>query len=244
MPDSPNKKRFKNVLFIDVKTVAGAASFDELDPRMQQHWEQKISRYKNEEPWTTAEWYANRASYYAEFGKIVCVGIGGLFWDDDDQPHLKIKVLADAPEEAILTEFSQIIGKYPPKDLILCAHNGKEFDYPYLCRRMVAHGLPLPLPLQIAGKKPWDIPHQDVLEQWQFGDKRHYVALDLLAVALNVPTEPLPWSGDQTSFVYHQEGDMEHIRQYTKLSVEMLVQVYLKMAGIPLVAAGHVVISE
>lgn len=244
MPAIATKKRFKNLLFIDVKTVAGAASFNHVDARMQQHWESKISRYKNEEPWTTAEWYANRASYYAEFGRIVCIGVGGLYWDDDDQPHLKIKTLTDDHEATILTEFSQITARYPPKELTLCAHNGKEFDYPYLCRRMVAHGIELPLPLQLTGKKPWEIPHLDMLEQWQFGDKRHYIALDLLAAALNVPTEPLPWSGDKTSFVYHQEGGLERIRQYTEQSIEMLVQVYLRLTNAPLVAAGHVVLSE
>ncbi|MBC8156147.1 MAG: ribonuclease H-like domain-containing protein [Bacteroidetes bacterium] len=237
-------KKLKNLLFIDVKTVAGVASFEQLDARMQQHWESKISRYKNEEPWTTAEWYANRASYYAEFGKIICVGVGGVYWDDDDQPHLKIKTLANDQEEAILSEFSQIIARYPPKDLVLCAHNGKEFDYPYLCRRMVAHGIELPLPLQLTGKKPWEIPHLDMLEQWQFVDKRHYVALDLLAASLNVPTEPLPWSGDKTSFVYHQESDLERIRHYTEQSIEMLVQVYLHLTNTPLITAGHVVVSD
>ncbi len=244
MPTAVTRKRYKNLLFIDVKTVAGAASFGQLDARMQQHWVAKISRYKDEEPWTEAEWYANRASYYAEFGKIIGIGIGGVYWDDADQPHLKIKTLVGEDEQTILTDFNQIVARYPPKDLVLCAHNGKEFDYPFLCRRLVTHGLELPLPLQLTGKKPWEIPHLDILEQWQFGDKRHYVALDLLAAALGVPTQPLPWSGDKTSFVYYQDGDLETIRQYTEQSVEMLVQVYLQINNAPLIAAGHVVFSE
>lgn len=244
MAAAAQKKRFKNLLFIDVKTVAGSPDFARLTPRMQQHWTAKISRYKNEEPWTEAEWYANRASYYPEFGKIVCIGVGGIYWDDHEQPHLKIKTLTDADEAALLAEFSQIVARYPAKDLVLCAHNGKEFDYPFVCRRMVAHGLELPLPLQLTGKKPWEIQHLDLLEQWQFGDKRHYVSLDLLAATLDVPTEPLPWSGDQTSFVYYQDGNLDRIRPYTEQSVEMLVQVYLKMTNTSLISAKHVVVTD
>ena len=88
-------------------------------------------------------------------------------------------------------EFLTIINRYPPGELTLCAHNGKEFDFPYLCRRLMVNGLPLPHTLQISGKKPWEILHKDTLEQWQFGDKRHFVPLDLLAAVLNVPTRPL-----------------------------------------------------
>lgn len=238
-----NQKRFKNLLFIDVKTVAGAASFDKLDARMQRQWETKISRYKNEEPWTEAEWYANRASYYAEFGKIISIGIGGLIWSDDDAPRLKVKVLANDDELAILEEFNQIITRSKGTPTF-CAHNGKEFDYPYLCRRMVVHGLQLPEPLQLSGRKPWEIPHLDVLEQWQFGDKRHFISLDLLAAALNVPAEPLAWAGDQTSLVYHRDHDLSQIRHYTEQSVVMLAQVYLRIVGVPIVDADHVVFSD
>ncbi len=238
-----NQKRFKNLLFIDVKTVAGAASFDLLDSRMQRQWEAKISRYKDEEPWTVAEWYDNRASFSAEFGKIVSIGIGGLIWDDDDQPHLKVKVLTNDDELTILEAFNQIIGRYKGA-LTFCAHNGKEFDYPYLCRRMVVHSLTLPEPLQLSGRKPWEIPHHDVLEQWQFGDKRHFIPLDLLAAALHVPAEPLARPGDQTTFVYHRDHDLNQIWHYTEQSVVMLAQVYLRMLGVPVVEADHVLFSD
>lgn len=244
MPITSSKKRFRNLLFIDVKTVADAPTFSDLDPRMQRLWEAKIGRYRDEESWTVDEWYANRASYYAEFGRIICIGIGGLYWNDDDQPRLKIKTLADADEQTILEAFSQIITRKPSTELTLCAHNGKEFDFPFLCRRMLVHGLELPPTLRLSGKKPWDIPHQDVLEQWQFGDKRHFIPLDLLAATLQIPSEPLPWSGDQTSHIYYREGHLNRIRQYTEQSIEMLVQVYLRMAGATLIAAEHIVISE
>ncbi|GAB3246597.1 3'-5' exonuclease [Larkinella harenae] len=229
------KKRLKNLLFIDIKTVAGAPSYNDLDERIQQQWGQKSSYFQNEENWSAARWYDNRASYYAEYGKIVCIGIGGLYWDDDDNIFLKVKTLASDDELALLTEFVDIIEKYPANELILCAHNGKEFDYPYLCRRMLVHGLPLPATLRLSGRKPWDIPHQDVLEMWRFGDSRHFVPLDLLAAVLNLPTQPLELTGDQTSLVYYQKQGLKRVREYARSSIVTLVQVYLRLLGAPLV---------
>jgi 3'-5' exonuclease len=229
------KKRLKNLLFIDIKTIAGASSYDDLDERLQRQWEQKVSYYQSEESWSIAKWYDNRASYYAEYGKIVCIGIGGLYWDEDETPFLKVKTLADSDEKALLTEFIKLIEKYPSSELILCAHNGKEFDYPYLCRRMLVHGLHLPSALRLSGRKPWDIPHQDTLEMWRFGDSRHFVPLDLLAAVLNLPTQPLEWTGDQTSLVYYQNKELLRIRGYARESIVTLVQVYLRLVGAPLV---------
>ncbi len=241
---TPWKRRLKNYLFIDVKTVAAEPSFSKLDGRVQRLWEQKISRYQREEDWTVGEWYANRASYYAEFGKIVCLGIGGLYFDEDDQPHLKLKTLAGHDERELLGQFLDIVNHYPTGELTLCAHNGKDFDYPYLCRRILVNGLDLPAALQLSGRKPWEIPHQDTLERWQFGDKRYFIPLDLLAATLKVPAKTPEWTGDQTSFVYHEDGDLDRIRQYARDSIVMLVQVYLKMLGAPTIADDHIVTSE
>jgi len=234
------KKRLKNRLFIDVKTVAGSSSFDELDERLQRQWEQKVTYFGNEEGWSAAKWYDNRASYYAEYGKIICIGIGGLYWDDDDAPFLKAKTLYDDDEARLLRTFIDLIDKYPANELVLCAHNGKEFDYPYLCRRILVHGFELPATLRLSGRKPWDIPHQDTLEMWRFGDSRHYVPLDLLAAVLNLPTQPLKLTGDQTSLVYYQPQGMARIREYTRESIVTLVQVYLRLLGAPLVEEQHI----
>ncbi|MFC5411324.1 3'-5' exonuclease [Larkinella bovis] len=238
------KKRLKNLLFIDIKTVAGAPSYNELDERIRQQWGQKISYFQNEENWSAAKWYDNRASYYAEYGKIVCIGIGGLYWDDDDNIFLKVKTLANNDEAALLGEFINLIEKYPTNELILCAHNGKEFDYPYLCRRMLVHEHQLPATLRLSGRKPWDIPHQDVLEMWRFGDSRHFVPLDLLAAVLNLPTQPLELTGDQTSLVYYQKQGMAKVREYARASIVTLVQVYLRLLGAPLVEEQRITLLE
>ncbi|GAB3771642.1 3'-5' exonuclease [Spirosoma horti] len=238
------KRRLKNFLFIDLKTVAGEPSLLSVEPRLQRQWEEKSRFFKSDDELSAAGWYDRRASFFAEFGKIICIGVGGLFFDDDDKPHLKVKLLSNDDEQTLLNEFLVIVNRYPPGELTLCAHNGKEFDFPYLCRRLMVNGLPLPPALQISGKKPWEIPHRDTLEFWQFGDKRHFVPLDLLAAVLNVPTRPLEWTGDRTSEVYYREHDWPRIEQYARDSMVMLVQVYLKMVGAPLVADEHIVLSD
>ncbi|WP_128547134.1 ribonuclease H-like domain-containing protein [Larkinella soli] len=234
------KKKLKNLLFIDVKTVAGAPSFSDLDERLQRQWEQKISYFQNEEEWSTARWYDNRAANYAEYGKIVCIGIGGLYWDEGEAAYLKVKTLSGHDEAALLTEFIQLIEKYPANELILCAHNGKEFDYPFLCRRMLVHGLPLPSTLRLSGRKPWEIPHQDTLEMWRFGDTRHYVPLDLLATILNLPTPKSEPLDDQASLVYYQKQGLNRVRESAREAVVALVQVYLRLLGAPLVKEQNI----
>lgn len=240
----PWKRKLKNLLFIDLKTVAAEPAFEKVDPRLKRQWEQKAAYFRNDENWTVSDWYDNRASYYAEFGRVVCIGVGGLYWDDSDQPYLKIKTIADHDEHNVLDEFAQIVNRYPPNELVLCAHNGKEFDFPYVCRRLMVNGFPLPNALQLAGKKPWDIPHQDTLERWRFGESRHFVPLDLLAATLNVPAKPLDWTGDQTSLIYYQDRDLTKIRQYARDSIAMLVQVYLRMVGAPAVDENHIVQTD
>ena len=245
MPQSVSwKRRFKNFLFIDLKTVAAQPSLLSVEPRLQRQWEEKSRYFKSEDEISAAGWYDRRASFYAEFGKIICIGVGGLFFDDEQQAHLKIKLLSNDDEMTLLKEFLDIVNRYPPAELTFCAHNGKEFDYPYLCRRLMVNSLPLPPALQISGKKPWEILHKDTLELWQFGDKRHFVPLDLLAATLNVSSRPLEWTGDRTSEVYYREHDWPRIEQYARDSMVMLAQVYLRMMDAPLVADEHIIMSD
>jgi len=240
----PDRKRLKSTLFIDLKTVAGTARYNQLDPRLQRQWEQKISSFRKEENWSIQEWYDNRASYYAEYGKIICLAFGGLFWNDQDVPRLKVRTLFNEDERTLLQQVVQVIERYPADELSLCAHNGREFDFPYLCRRLLVNGLPLPQALQLSGRKPWENPHQDTLELWRFGDSRHFVPLEVLAAALDLPAEPLELTGDQVSRVYYQDGDVDGIRRYAQSSLVNLVQVYLRLTGLPTIEPANIVRAD
>jgi 3'-5' exonuclease len=208
------RKKAKNVLFIDIETVSAKASFDLLDERMQEQWERKAANIRNDDHVSPFDLFYRRAAIYSEFGKIICIGVGALYWNNtDEQPRFKVKSIAGDDERAILQEFKDLIEKYPQTQLILCAHNGKEFDFPYLCRR----------------KKPWEILHQDTLDMWRFGDYKSFAQLDLLAALFGIPSSKSDISGEDVTRVYYAEKDLARIRRYCKEDVVVLAQLWLRL---------------
>ncbi|MFB0946160.1 MAG: putative PolB exonuclease-like 3'-5' exonuclease [Spirosomataceae bacterium] len=222
-------RQLKSTLFIDIETVAQSANFEDVNERLQKHWERKASFLKNDDKLTAAEMYIDRAAIYAEYGKVICISFGG-FYEEDGELKLRVSSFCGDDEKQVLSDFVKIIEKHRAKNnLLLCAHNGKEFDYPYLCRRIVLNGMPLPAILQISGKKPWNIPHLDTLEMWKFGDYKHFTSLDLLAALFDIPSSKQEINGSMVSHTYHVDKDIEKINRYCLADVVVLAQLYLKM---------------
>jgi predicted PolB exonuclease-like 3'-5' exonuclease len=222
-------RQLKSTLFIDIETVAQSANFEDVNERLQKHWERKASFLKNDDKLTAAEMYIDRAAIYAEYGKVICISFGG-FYEEDGELKLRVSSFCGDDEKQVLSDFVKITEKHRAKNnLLLCAHNGKEFDYPYLCRRMVLNGIPLPSILQISGKKPWNIPHLDTLEMWKFGDYKHFTSLDLLAALFDIPSSKQEIDGSMVSHTYHVDKDIEKINRYCLADVVVLAQLYLKM---------------
>jgi hypothetical protein len=224
------RKRVKNLLLLDIETVASHASYDDLSERMQALWDKKASTLrKGEENPSSAEYFYERGAIYSEFGKIVCIAFGAFYPNEKDELAFKVRSISGHDEVKILLEFKSLIEKYPTDQLVLCAHNGKEFDFPFLCRRMLIHGIEIPRALQISGKKPWEILHQDTMELWKFGDYKSYTSLDLLAAVFEIPGSKNEMSGDQVTKVYYQENDLEKICRYCREDVVVLAQIYLRL---------------
>lgn len=225
-----------NILFIDLETVSGFADFSGLTPRMQGHWEKK-SRFvlrNYQDPISKEEvaaTYLDKAGIYAEFGKIVCISIGYIHTHTQE---LRLKSYYDDDERQLLTDFLDLINRHykdPAKNLV-CGHNIKEFDVPYLCRRLVINGMPLPNIFQLAGKKPWETKHLiDTLQLWKFGDLKHYTSLDLLAAIFDVDTPKDDIDGSMVGKVYWQDNDLKRIAHYCEKDVVTVAQVLLKMLG-------------
>ncbi|MEQ8812489.1 MAG: 3'-5' exonuclease, partial [Imperialibacter sp.] len=168
MADSTPKK----ILFIDIETVAGSQKFDELDPIWQKLWNKKaVSLSGGNDEVDAAEMYENRAAIYSEFGKVIVIGLGYFAFNEDKSVELRVTSLSNDDEHQLLTSFQKLMEQKFNQGYFLCAHNGKEFDYPYLCRRMTIHGIPLPDILRLEGKKPWEVPHLDTMEMWKYGDR-------------------------------------------------------------------------
>ncbi|WP_138482624.1 3'-5' exonuclease [Dyadobacter bucti] len=224
------KKRFKNFLLLDIETVAGFASYEQLPERMQKLWDKKaVSLKRGDETMSNAEYFYDRGAIYSEFGKIVCIAFGAFYWNERDEIAFKVSSFSGDDEVQLLLQFKALIEKYPADQLVLCAHNGKEFDFPFICRRMLIHCIEIPRALQISGKKPWEILHQDTMELWKFGDYKSYTSLDLLAAVFDVPGSKNEMSGDQVTKVYYEEKDLSKICRYCREDVVVLAQLYLRL---------------
>ncbi|MBZ4189274.1 3'-5' exonuclease [Niabella beijingensis] len=228
------------ILFLDIETVPQYASFSEVPEAWKHLWERKsasILRNREEE---TPESVYERAGIYAEFGKIVCISCG-IIQGGVNQRKIILKSFYGDDEKQLLGAFAEMLQKFSANEQkYLCAHNGKEFDFPYLCRRMLINGVPIPLLLNTAGKKPWEVNHLDTMELWKFGDFKSYTTLNLLAHALGVPTPKDDIDGSMVAEVYYQERQIERIATYCQKDVITVAQIFLKMSGEELIAEENI----
>lgn len=222
----------EDILFLDIETVPLVPSFDILDPVFQTYWDKKSKQFRKDEQ-TAADVY-DRAGIYAEFGKIICISVGLI--KEKNPFTFRIKSFFGDNEKVILSEFSTMLNKFTKnRESLLCAHNGKEFDYPYIARRMVINGLIIPEILDNAGRKPWEIKLLDTLDLWKFGDYKSYTSLELLTSVLNIPSPKDEIDGSMVAGIYYKEHDLEKIVRYCEKDVIAVAQVLLRFMNQPVI---------
>ena len=214
----------EKVLFLDIETVPQYGKWEEMSPVQQQLWDKK-TRWQRGEEIPAGDFYIERGGIMAEFGKIVCISVGMLEKNDT----LKIKSFADDDEKKLLTEFGEIFNSIRLRDVILCAHNGKEFDFPWIARRFLINGMQPPAPFRTYGKKPWEVQHLDTMELWKFGDYKSFVSLELLAHVFGIPTPKDDIDGSMVSSIYYIEKDLFRIVQYCEKDVLTLANIFRKL---------------
>jgi len=224
----------RDIIFLDIETVANHHDYHALDERLKAQWARKAAIYRRDSDLTDEEIYHERAGIFAEFGKIVCVAVGKFSDGENGQLMLRTKAYYSHDERELLHGFKGMLARTDQGSMRLCAHNGKEFDFPYLCRRMLINGIALPPVLNIAGRKPWEIPHLDTMELWKFGDYKNFTSLDLLAAIFNIPSSKDDMDGSQVNTVYYKDKDLEKIKDYCLRDVAVLAQLFLKLRGINL----------
>jgi predicted PolB exonuclease-like 3'-5' exonuclease len=235
------RMNFKNTLFLDIETVSESADFSQLSEARKEFWVKKAKNLVNPNNLSAEELYVDRAALYAEFGKIIVIGMGFLYVNKQKELALKVKTIAHSDEKVLLAEFAAFVDKtYKSKELTLVAHNGKEFDFPYLCRRMMVNGLEIPRALQLQGKKPWEIIHQDTMEMWRFGDRKNYTSLELLAEMMGIEGVKSDLSGDQVHSVYYKERNLARIEAYCMEDVIVVAQLYLRFHFMNLVEPHNI----
>jgi 3'-5' exonuclease len=225
-------KAFKNYLVIDIETASTFEDYSSLDPRMQALWDKKASFMQNNEEKTSKELYFDKGAIFAEFGKVICISAGVFTKEEDSSIGIRIKSFAFESEKETLQAFNELISsKFDSASLRLIAHNGKEFDFPYLCRRMLVNEIKIPKTLDVRDKKPWEINHIDTMELWKFGDRKNFTSLDLLAALFGIESSKEDIDGSMVNTVYYKENDLERISKYCQRDVMVTAQVFLKMNG-------------
>jgi uncharacterized protein YprB with RNaseH-like and TPR domain len=223
-----------NLMVLDIETVPQYSTYDKLPDNMKKLWDHKTQYQRKEE---TAEEFYERAGIWAEFGKIICISVG--IFTKGRQTGLRVKSYASHDEAELLINFGDLL-RSQPSSLILCAHNGKEFDFPYICRRMLINGLAIPPQLEISGKKPWEVNHLDTMELWKFGDYKNFTSLNLLTSIFNIPTPKDDIDGSMVGHVYWVENDLERITSYCQKDVVATAQLIRRYRGEELIADENI----
>ncbi|SNS46700.1 hypothetical protein SAMN05421640_0268 [Ekhidna lutea] len=235
------QNHFQDFLIVDIETVSGNENIEQLSPTLKKHWERKAGFIRNPEEKPPEELYEERAAIYAEFGKIIVIGMG-FYHEHKGKPALRVKTLASDHEKELLTDFKNFIeSKFDQDNLKLCAHNGKEFDFPYLCRRMLINDIKIPWSLNMTGKKPWEVNHIDTMELWKFGDWKSFTSLDLLTNIFGIPSSKTELDGSMVTKTYYEEKDgLKKIEEYCQKDIIATAQLYLRLNNLPLIDPGQI----
>jgi len=229
--------RPEDIIFIDIETVPSESSFDVLEQHIQLLWEKKSKQFRREDE--SAGDAFNRAGIYAEFGKIICISAGVI--TGKDPFFFRLKSFYGDDEKLVLSGFSSMLAKFSRnREALLCAHNGKEFDYPYISRRMIINSIAIPDLLDIAGRKPWEIKLIDTMDLWKFGDYKSYTSLDLLTSVLKIQSPKDDIDGSMVADLYYREGELKRIVRYCEKDVLAVAQVFLRFLNMPQISRENV----
>ncbi len=220
-----HKIPLQNILFFDIETASEQENFFDL-PDEKQHLFDIKTAYQRKDDFTPEEFY-ERAGIWAEFGKIICISVGYFVLKNDIRNFRVTSLFGE--EKKILQDFTDLINQhFSQASHVLCGHNAKEFDIPYIARRMIIHGMPLPDKINLFGKKPWEVPHLDTMELWRFGDYKNFTSLRLLTNVLNIPSPKDDIDGSEVNYVYWVENDIDRIVTYCEKDVIAVAQILLR----------------
>ncbi|HIP37426.1 MAG TPA: 3'-5' exonuclease [Crocinitomix sp.] len=236
-----NKLKLDKILFLDIETVPEVYKFSDLDEKTAELYLQKNKYLIDKDNLTEDEAY-ERAGVFAEFGKIVCISCG-IVNNTSNGRQIRMKSFANDDEKQLLMEFKDLLDKhYNSPYHSMCGHNAKEFDFPFIARRMLINGIDIPDILDIAGKKPWEVSLLDTMELWKFGDYKHYTSIALLCHIFKIPTPKDDISGADVARVYYEENNLQRITEYCEKDVIALIQLFLKFRNEPLIKKENILL--
>lgn len=237
-------QKFNNPLFIDIETVSCVPSYEALPTGIKPLWLKKATYLGATTEEEKIALFFEKAGIFAEFGKIITIAIGYFNSNTKTTPTLHVKAISNHDEAQLLQDFKDLLTQFPQYNLQLCTHNGKEFDFPYLCRRMTLQGISLPPVLDTAGKKPWEVNHLDTMELWKFGDRKNYTSLGLLAQLFDIPSSKTIMHGSEVNHHYYIVKDLPKITKYCKQDVVVTAQLFRKLNFLPLIPPESIILGE
>lgn len=233
------KIKMNNVLFLDIETVPQEQYWENVPEEHQKLFEKKTAYQRKDE--ITASAFYEKAGIWAEFGKIICISVA-YFTEKETVRNLRVTSFYGDDEKKILTDFKRLLDVHFNKaSHVLCAHNGKEFDFPYIARRMIIHQIELPTKLNLFGKKPWEVPHIDTMELWKFGDYKHFTSLQLLTSILGIPSPKDDIDGSEVANVYYKEKNLERIVNYCEKDTIAIAQLLLRFNNEELIQESEII---
>ena len=233
------KIKMNNVLFLDIETVPQKEYWSEV-PQLTQELFSKKTAYQRKED-ISAENFYERAGIWAEFGKIICISVA-YFASNMQERNLRVTSFSGNDEKELLIDFKKLLDTHFNKAYhVLCAHNGKEFDFPYIARRMIVHQVELPSKLNLFGKKPWEVPHLDTMELWKFGDYKHYSSLQLLTSILGIPSPKDDIDGSEVANVYYKDKNLDRIVKYCEKDTIAVAQLLMRFNNEKLVEEDEII---
>ncbi|GAB4130673.1 MAG: 3'-5' exonuclease [Raineya sp.] len=263
------------MLFLDIETARSHKQYEELSEGMRKMWEYKAQNIEPKDgSLSSTQKYYEKAAIYAEFGRVICISCGFVFKKEkEEELFFRVKSFYGRDENKILREFKHFLDKNSGKvdgygNLIdkagkrifdnngnivskkklmhyIAAHNGKEFDIPYMCRRYLINQIELPQMLELRGKKPWEILHIiDTMEMWKFGDNKNFTKLELLCNVFDVPTPKDDIDGSQVGSVFWEEENYERIAIYCEKDVIATAQLMLRYNLMPLIKEENIQFAE
>lgn len=233
------KIKMNNVLFLDIETVPQKEYWSEVSETTQELFSKKTA-YQRKEEFSTEDFY-ERAGIWAEFGKIICISVA-YFTSNMQERNLRVTSFSGNDEKELLIDFKKLLDTHFNKaDHVLCAHNGKEFDFPYIARRMIVHQVELPSKLNLFGKKPWEVPHLDTMELWKFGDYKHYSSLQLLTSTLGIPSPKDDIDGSEVAKVYYKDKNLDRIVKYCEKDTIAVAQLLMRFNNEKLVEEHEII---
>jgi hypothetical protein len=234
----------ENLLIIDIETVSEKQDFASLDSHWQELWSEKLGRSLPENV-SAEEYYPLRAGVMAEFARIVCISIG-YFRKEAGSLQLRVKSIYGEDEKILLKSFTETVDQLElaRRNRSFTGHNIKEFDIPFLCRRLIINNLKIPGYLDFQTMKPWETNIIDTFQHWRFGDYKNYTSLKLLAAALNIPSPKDDIDGSMVGEVYWKQKDILRIARYCQKDVVTVANLVLRFKNLPLLTDAEVVFVQ